>query len=134
MQDYWWLWFWLFMVLSIQGDHLRRRLRIIEAKLDAALRRLGDNPTKTETALELRDQAAEADAKALARRSVHLGLIVMLIGGAIGALVGWLLGGGEGVAAATMLGGFIGYFAGIFLYGFWEGIPTGKEEPQKPRL
>ena len=61
---------------------------MIEAKLDAALRRLGDNPTQVEAGLERRDQAAEASAKALAFRSVSLGLIAMLICGAIGAAFG----------------------------------------------
>ena len=88
MQNYGWLWFWLFMSLIVQGDYPRRRLRVIEAKLDAALRTLGDNPTQVETGLERRDQVAEADAKALALRSVSLGLTLMLICGAIGALDG----------------------------------------------
>lgn len=127
MHDHWWLWFWFFMVLIIQGDYSRWRLRVIEAKLDAALRRLGDNPTQVEAGLERREQAAEADAKALARRSVYLGLTLMLICGAIGALVGWIWGG-EGAAAGAVLGTPIGYFLGIFLHGFWEGISTRQEK------
>ena len=130
MQDYWWLWFWLFMLLMIQGDYPRRRFRVIEAKLDAALRRLGESPTQLETGVERRDQSAEADANALARRSAYLGVSMMLICAAIGALVGWIWGG-DGAAAGAALGAPIGYFFGIFLHGFWEGISTSQEKPQR---
>lgn len=66
MQDNWWLWYCLFWILFVQTANNRRLLRAIEAKLNAALRRLGDNPTQVEASLREADQAAEAEVRWLA--------------------------------------------------------------------
>src|SRR5262245_30508815 len=127
MQD-WWLLYIAFLILAAQGEAHRRALQSIEAKLGAALRRLGGDPAAIEAELKRADDTAEAELKraddtaeaeqrGLARRSVPLGLLLMVAGGAVGALAGWWWGPAERAWAGGAIGGLAGFVLGSFLHG-----------------
>jgi ferric-dicitrate binding protein FerR (iron transport regulator) len=121
MQD-WWLLYLAFVILAAQGEAHRRSLRSVEAKLGAALRRLGGDPGAVESELKRADEAAEAEQRGLARRSVPLGLVLMVAGGAAGALAGWWWGPAERAWAGGAIGALAGFVLGGFLHGLREGM------------
>jgi hypothetical protein len=87
------------------------------------LRIRGRKTLLTETA-RAREASAEVAEQKLWWQSMPLGLLLLVIGGAAGALVGWLWGSDGGWAVGGAFGALIGFALGLFLHGFWEGLSS----------
>src|SRR5262245_46927087 len=123
MQEWmWWAIYLCFVVLIAQLESLQRRLRVIEAKLAATLRRIGGDPTAVEEELQTTDSASEAARRQLAKRAVPLGFVLLLVGGIFGALVGWLCLSLDAAFAGGAVGALLGFALGMFLHGVREGM------------
>lgn len=117
----WWFLYACFLIVAVQLDGHRRALRRIDAKLDAALRRLGGEAASVEAELRRSDDAAEAENRRLVKRSLPLGVLLLVAGGAAGAVAGWLASPDRALAAGAV-GAFAGFALGTFLHGFREGL------------
>lgn len=118
----WWLFYVALILVMAQADAHRRALRSVEAKLAEVLRRLGGDPAAVEAALRRADESADRDNRQLVYRSFPLALLLLVVGVALGAVIGWQVRGEDAAYAGGAFGGLIGYALGNFLHGLAEGL------------
>jgi hypothetical protein len=60
--------------------------------------------------------------------SMRMGLLLLAVGGVLGALIGWMWETEVGIVLGIAVGAVVGFVLGSFFAGLWEGIRSANEK------